>query len=88
MNDIIEKLTALLMEKNEKLSYAQGRIWVELLWGDFEATYARAGVYNGEEITEKIVTTWIENHGAHLHEIVSNNPKYKHLLNRDDYTKH
>ncbi|WP_416829040.1 YfhJ family protein [Ectobacillus polymachus] len=88
MNDIIEKLTALLLEKNKKLSYAQGRSWVELLWGDFEASYARAGIYNGAEMTERVVKTWIENHGEHLHLIMSNNPKYKHLLNQADYPKH
>ncbi|GAA3331684.1 hypothetical protein GCM10020331_089230 [Ectobacillus funiculus] len=42
------------------LSYAQARAWVELLWEDFEATYAKAGQYNGRDRTEYVVKTWIE----------------------------
>lgn len=33
MNTYIEKLTNLLLEKNEMLSYIQAKTWVELLWG-------------------------------------------------------
>ncbi|MFX3623318.1 MAG: YfhJ family protein [Ectobacillus sp.] len=88
MNDIYERLTTKLLEKNSNLSYAQARSWVELLWGDFEATYAKAGKYNGPEMTEHIVLSWIHNHGERLHLIQSDNPKYKHLLNREDHLKH
>ncbi|WP_028399853.1 YfhJ family protein [Ectobacillus panaciterrae] len=88
MNDIFEKLTNRLLEKNESLSYAQARSWVELLWEDTEATYAKSGRYNGAEVTENLVSTWIERHGGQLHLIQSDNPKYKHLLNRDDHLKH
>jgi hypothetical protein len=88
MHDIFERLTNQLLEKNNSLSYAQARSWVELLWEDTETTYAKSGRYNGPEVTEKLVSTWIARHGAHLHLIQSDNPKYKHLLNRDDYLNH
>ena len=88
MKEVIERLINMLLEKNEMLSYAQARAWVELLWEDFEATYAKAGQYNGSDRTELVVKTWIENHGGRLHEIQTNNPKYKHLLNRNDYLTH
>lgn len=89
MNDYIERLTHVLLEKSKSLSYAQAKTWVELLWGDFEATYAKAGHhYKGAEMTEKVVRNWIESYGARLHEFVAVNPKYKHLLNQDDYLQH
>ena len=43
MTDYHERLTRLLLDKNDYLSSAQAKIWVELLWEDFEATYAKAG---------------------------------------------
>lgn len=88
MNEYQQKLYELLLEKNNLLSASQAQTWIELLWEDFEATYAKVGTYNGPEMTEAIVSTWIERHGEQLHLIQSNNPKYKHLLNRDDYLKH
>ncbi|QOR67088.1 YfhJ family protein [Cytobacillus suaedae] len=89
MNDYYERLTAYLLEKNSSLSYAQAKTWIELLWDDFETTYAKAGYeYKGKELTEKIVTQWINHYGSNLHEFVTNNPKYKHLLNQDDYLQH
>jgi hypothetical protein len=89
MNDYFERLTNYLLEKNESLAYAQARTWVELLWEDFETTYARAGYsYKGKELTEKVVRQWIDQYGARLHEFTTNNPKYKHLLNQEDYLKH
>ncbi|UOY91812.1 YfhJ family protein [Ectobacillus sp. JY-23] len=88
MNDIYEKLTHVLLEKNANLSYAQARAWVELLWEDTEATYAKSGRYNGLEMTERLVNTWIQNHGAQLHLVQSKNPRFQELLNRDDYLKH
>ncbi|MFD3448096.1 YfhJ family protein [Microbacteriaceae bacterium 4G12] len=88
MNDTIERLTKLLLSKNENLSYAQARAWVELLWEDFEATYAKAGKYNGAQMTGQVVATWIEHHGAQLHLTQTNNPKYKDLINRNDYLQH
>ena len=77
-----EELTRLLLEKNNELSFDQARTWVELLWDDFETSYAKAGrEYKGSEMTEKIVRQWIENYGNRLHDFVATNPKYKHFLN-------
>jgi hypothetical protein len=83
MNDYHESLTNLLLEKNNQLAYNQARTWVELLWEDFETTYAKAGrKYQGSEMTEKVVRQWIENYGDKLHEFVATNPKYKDFLNK------
>ena len=41
MNDYHERLTKILLEKNEHITYEQALTWVELLWEDFEATYAK-----------------------------------------------
>ncbi|WP_459502217.1 YfhJ family protein [Bacillus sp. C1] len=88
MNDKYEVLTKELLEKNSFLSYSQARAWIELLWEDFQVTYAKSGRYQNEEMTEQIVRTWINNHGERLHEIRTNNPKYSHLINQDDHVKH
>ncbi|RDZ07744.1 hypothetical protein C3744_27200 [Priestia megaterium] len=89
MNDIFERLTNQLLNKNSSLSYAQARTWVELFWEDFESSYAKAGYdYKGKEATEKVVTMYINSYGNKLHEIAVKNPKYQHLLNNDDYLKH
>lgn len=88
MNDKYEILTKELLRKNSFLSYSQARAWIELLWEDFQVTYAKSGRYQGEEMTEQIVRTWINNHGERLHEIRTNNPKYSHLINQDDHLKH
>ncbi|MBM7693606.1 hypothetical protein JOC77_003050 [Peribacillus deserti] len=85
MNNYIEVLTNLLLEKNQKLSSARAKTWVELLWEDFEATYAKAGhEYRGSEMTEKYVRQFIESYGENLHDFMANNPKYKHLLDSED----
>jgi hypothetical protein len=84
MHEYHEQLANLLLEKNSGINYEQALTWVELLWGDFEATYAKAGHnYMGSEMTEKVVRQWIENYGGQLHEFVARNPKYKHLLEQD-----
>jgi len=89
MNEYFERLTNYLLEKNDSLAYAQARTWVELLWEDFETTYARAGYsYTGKELTENVVRQWLDQYGAQLHEFRTENPKYKHLLNQEDYLKH
>lgn len=81
MEELFEKLTERLLDANSHLSAARARTWVELLWEDFEATYAKAGYdYKGKEATEKVVTQWIDNYGPKLHEFVARNPKYKHLM--------
>ncbi len=89
MNEHIEQLTNMLLEKNNSLAYAQARTWIELLWDDFETSSAKAGApYMGSEMAERIVTGWIMRYGSELHEFVATNPKYAHLLNQDDFKKH
>ena len=84
MDEYFDRLAERLLEKNKHFSYDQARTWVELLWEDFEATYAKAGHnYQGKDYTERIVSEWIERHGETLHEFVAQNPKYKHILNQD-----
>lgn len=81
MNEYQEALANMLLEKNKDFTYDQALTWVELLWEDFESTYAKAGQkYLGSEMTEKVVRQWIEHYGGNLHEFVARNPKYKHLL--------
>ncbi|WP_040206455.1 YfhJ family protein [Neobacillus jeddahensis] len=81
MNDHQKRLTEMLLAKNNELSYEQARTWVELLWDDFETTYAKAGwEYKGSEMAERIVEQWIINYGDKLHEFVASNPKYKKYL--------
>nr|WP_263323084.1 YfhJ family protein [Neobacillus sp. Marseille-Q6967] len=87
MNDYHERLAKLLLEKNNQLSSHQALTWVELLWEDFESTSAKAGRdYLGSDMTERIVTQWIQNYGDKLHEFVAKNPKYKDYLNQDKNT--
>lgn len=89
MTDYHERLTKLLLDKNDYLSSAQARIWVELLWDDFETTYAKAGrPYQGIEVTEKVVKQWIQQYGENLHEFVAINPKYKDYFELDKNTLH
>ncbi|NJP37808.1 YfhJ family protein [Alkalicoccus luteus] len=78
MQDSLDRLTNRLLEQNDQLSYAEARTWVELLWEDFEATYAKAGhTYKGREMTEKVLIQWIDNYGSELHEVLKNNPRYQ-----------
>jgi hypothetical protein len=88
VNDMMfyqENLIQLLLEKNSQLTEMQARTWVELLWEDFESTYAKAGrEYKGPEMSEKVVRNWIENYGEKLHEFIANNPKYKHILESEN----
>ncbi|QKS70611.1 YfhJ family protein [Paenalkalicoccus suaedae] len=78
MQDYFDRLTNRLLESNDQLSYADARTWVELLWEDFESTYAKAGYsYKGKEMTEKVLVQWIDNYGSRLHEILKENPRYQ-----------
>ncbi|MDQ0273613.1 YfhJ family protein [Cytobacillus purgationiresistens] len=89
MNEYQKKLFERLLEKNDQLSVNQAQTWIELLWEDFEATYAKAGKeYKGNEMTAKVVSQWVENHGEKLHEFIASNPKYKHLLEQNDKKLH
>ncbi|MGO4889825.1 YfhJ family protein [Anaerobacillus sp. MEB173] len=88
MNDRFNRLAATLLEYNDQLSYGQALSWVESMWEDYEATYAKAGrEYRDIKETEKMILDWIQIYGPHLHEIVSLNPKFAHLL-EDNYLKH
>ena len=81
----IEQLVQELTEKNEALSVAKARVWVELLWSDFESSYAKAGYdYKGAEVAEKVIRQWINSYGDRIHEFAGNNPKYAHLLKTED----
>lgn len=78
------ELTELLLEKNDKLSFEKARAWIELLWSDFESSYARAGYeYKGAAVTEMVIRKWVEGYGEQLHEFANTNEKYKHLLETD-----
>lgn len=86
MQDYMERLTNRLLEKNDQLSYAEARTWVELLWEDFEATYAKAGhKYRGKEMTEKVLQQWVDNYGSRLHEVLKNNPKYQKWFEKNKF---
>ncbi|MCP3033400.1 YfhJ family protein [Halobacillus sp. A1] len=86
MDGIHQRLAEQLYEKNERLTIDEARTWVELLWEDFEATRAKAGhEYQGKQVTEQIVTQWINHYGPNLHEFIATNPKFKELLKRKGY---
>ncbi|QOY36717.1 YfhJ family protein [Anaerobacillus isosaccharinicus] len=81
MEEKFERLTKMLMEKNNELNYDLARSWVEAIWEDFESTRAKAGrEYEGQAVTERFVTQFIENYGVRIHEFASKNEKFKHLL--------
>jgi len=85
MKERIEDLIQELTSKNKALSESKARVWIELLWSDFESSYAKAGYdYKGAEVTEKVIRQWIESYGERIHEFAGNNPKYIHLLNTED----
>jgi len=85
MQEKIEELTQLLLEKNDKLSYEKALAWIELLWSDFESSYAKAGYeYKGAAVTEMVIRKWIDGYGGQLHEFASTNEKYKHLLDANE----
>lgn len=85
MQQRIEQLVQELATKNEELSVSKARVWIELLWSDFESSYAKAGYdYKGSDVTEKVIRQWINSYGDRIHEFAGNNPKYAHLLNIED----
>ncbi|UOQ92617.1 YfhJ family protein [Halobacillus shinanisalinarum] len=88
MDDTFQRLAEHLYHKNDRLTIDEARVWVELLWEDFEATHAKAGrEYKGKQMTEQIVLRWIENYGPRLHDFVATNPKYKELLKKKGPTQ-
>lgn len=88
MNDYYDRLTQLLLDKNDFLTSAQARIWVELLWDDFENTSSQNGSFQSSELTQRVLKRWIEQYGEHLHEFVTENPKYQEYFTQDKYTIH
>lgn len=85
MEQSIERLTAELLEKNPQMSAGRARVWVELLWSDFEATSAKAGyAFRGAEYTENLVRQLITSYGDKLHLFAGHNPKYAHLLDSSE----
>ncbi|MGJ9385170.1 hypothetical protein CR203_16390 [Salipaludibacillus neizhouensis] len=86
MQDYFDRLTNRLLEQNDHLSHSDARTWVELLWEDFETTYAKSGrEYKGKEVTEGLLIQWIDNHGSRLHEVLLEKPKYKELFERKKF---
>ncbi|RKD71052.1 MULTISPECIES: YfhJ family protein [Sinobaca] len=89
MDDHIMRLTNVLLSRNDKLSTAKAKMWVEYLWEDFEATRAKSGrEYQGKEMTEKIVLQWISQYGPHLHNYNPTNEKFSGMMNEPDEPKH
>ena len=87
MENTIEKLTQELLAKNPEMPTGRARVWVELLWSDFEATSAKAGYnYRGTEYTENLVRQLITSYGDKLHLFAGRNPKYAHLLDSSEDT--
>jgi len=85
MQERIEQLVKELKGKNSELTESKALVWIELLWSDFESSYAKAGYdYKGAEVTEKVIRQWISSYGDRIHEFAGNNPKYSHLLNEED----
>jgi vacuolar-type H+-ATPase subunit E/Vma4 len=86
MEEIYERLTKQLLNKNDQLTKRQALTWVEVLWEDFETTRAKAGrKYLGQSVTENIVSQWINQYGERIHEFAATNPKYAHLLKDNDH---
>lgn len=82
IEETIQALTNELVHVSGEISEQKARVWIELLWSDFESTYAKAGYdYKGIEMTEKIIRQWIQSYGKELHAFVARNPKYADLLN-------
>ncbi len=87
MENTIEKLTQELVTKNPEMPTGRARVWIELLWSDFEATSAKAGSnYRGTEYTENLVRQLITSYGDKLHLFAGRNPKYAHLLDSSEDT--
>ncbi|AYC30232.1 YfhJ family protein [Paenisporosarcina cavernae] len=85
MEQKITRLTDELLMKNTSISEEKARTWIELLWSDFEASYAKAGYdYQGDAVTEKVIRQWINSYGDRIHEFAATNPKYAHLLNEGE----
>lgn len=81
----INELTNALLAKNNDISAAKARTWMELLWSDFEASSARAGYGKPDPaVIERIILQWVQAYGDQLHEFAGRNPKYIHLLDESE----
>ncbi|MBC1458252.1 YfhJ family protein [Listeria newyorkensis] len=68
MQPFFEKLKLELLAINPNFTEDEALWWVEMLWTDFEASYAKAGYpYRGNEYTYDYVSKQIKQHGASLH---------------------
>ncbi|OOE09982.1 YfhJ family protein [Fictibacillus arsenicus] len=84
MEERFDRLAKMLQKVNPGLSYQESREWVEGLWEDFESTRAKAGrEYEGQDVTEKMVTQLINSYGHKLHEYFSSNPKFQRFIKKD-----
>lgn len=84
-----DELVEMLLKQNNSLSVARARSWVELMWEDFETTYAKSGrEYLGEKETKRIVEQWVLHYGHRLHDLANVNKKYAHLLDDEEDVKH
>jgi hypothetical protein len=84
MEERFDRLAKQLQKVNPGLSYQESREWVEGLWEDFESTRAKAGrEYEGQDVTEKMVTQLINSYGYKLHEYFSSNPKFQRFIKKD-----
>ena len=45
MEESLNKLTAQLLAKNPEMPVGRARVWIELLWSDFEATSAKRAMF-------------------------------------------
>ena len=87
MEQLFNKLTQQLLDKNPEMPIGRARTWVELLCSDFDASSAKAGVdYRGAEYTGRMVSQLIEIYGDKLHLFAAKNPKYAHLLDDGEDT--
>ena len=85
MEQHIMQLTEELLAKNPQMPAARARVWVELLWSDYEATSAKAGyAFRGADYTANLVRQLINSYGDKLHLFAAKNPKYAHLLDAAD----
>lgn len=70
MYDYLEKLTTTLLAENPQLDKEKATWWIEMLWNDFESSYAKAGYpYKGPAYTADYVAKQISRHGKYLHHI-------------------
>jgi hypothetical protein len=84
MEQSIQRLTEQLLQMNNDMSQERARVWVELLWSDYEASSAKAGYdFRGVEYTENLVRQLIKSYGDKLHLFAASKEKFAKLLDVD-----